>query len=75
MSWAVKDCLLFLVANELGGKRAGWQKSVYYCGWQMSWAAKECFFILGIVGGKRVFFLFWPAQECLLLWEAKEFLP
>ena len=50
MSWAAKECFLLRVAIELGGKWAGRQKSVYHCGWQMSWAAKEC--------------LLWAAKEC-----------
>ena len=44
------------MAKELGSK------SVYHCGCQRCWAAKECFALGGrgvfvILGGKRVFFI------------------
>ena len=49
------------MAKVLGGKSAGRQKSVYYCGRQKSWAAKECF----LLWAAKEFFQPWAAKECL----------
>ena len=60
----------------MGGKKAGQQKSVFYCGRQKCWVTKE-------LGGKRVFIAVggkragwqksWEAKECCFQsWAEKE---